>query len=186
MIVHTWVRDYRMNCFSFFFFYLFIYFWLSHHCEMWLSLIRKVQEPLFVFRQDVTWMRKFWRQDVTEIWSLHDMSNSGDVIASPEEARLQKKFFFFKHSNHCYANWKFHKKEKKRRKKKRAGWLPKNRQKGQIALSDDPFRCRVALWSDTKRDMQQKIMSYFRRNQIEEYKAVRKRNNSTSLDSSPV
>lgn len=53
-------------------------------------------------------------------------------------------------------------------------WLPKNRQKRQIALSEYPFR--AALFGVTpERDMQRKIISYFIRNQIEDFKAVKNR-----------
>lgn len=47
-------------------------------------------------------------------------------------------------------------KSKNLQKQVESRWRPKNRQKRQIALSECPFRCRVALWSDTKRDTQQK------------------------------
>lgn len=49
-----------------------------------------------------------------------------------------------------------HTQKKKKKKEKEQVGFPKIDKKGQIALSDYPFRCRVTLWSDTKRDMQQK------------------------------
>lgn len=153
---------------------LFVSSWLSHDCDRWLSLIRKVQESLSVFtRTRHEW--EFWHQNVTETWSLDDMSNSKDVIAGPEYTRLQKIsflffLFFLTHSNHYYVNSQL---KKKKKKQVESQWRRKNRQKRQIAESERPFRCRTALWSDTKKRYAAKIMSHFRRNQIEDYKAVK-------------
>lgn len=96
------------------------------------------------------------------------MSNSKDVIAGPGYTRLQKIIVFFTHSNHYYVNSQF-----KKKKQVESRWLRKNRQKRQIAERERPFRCRMALWSDTKKRYAAKIMSHFRRNQIEDYKAVK-------------
>lgn len=170
-IVHTQTKDYRKDCFS-----SSVSVWLSHHCEMWLSLIRKVQHLPFVFvRMRHEWgilASKCHRNMITR-WYVKQQRR----YCRPRGCEITKIFFFLR-SNHCYANLKFYKKSK--------GWLPKNRQKRQIALRGSPFRCRVALWSDTKRDVWQKNNVILHKKSDWSVQSSQKWNNSTSLDSSPV
>jgi len=117
MIVHTWAKHYREDCFS----CIFSVF-DRHITDMWLGLITKVQESLFVgVRMRHEW--GFWHQNVTGIWSLDDyVSYNKDVIAGPEYTRLQK-FCFFTLQLHSVN---LQKQVESRR-------LPKNRQKRQFA-----------------------------------------------------
>lgn len=161
MIVHTWAKQqgglFFLQHFS---------FWLSHHCEMWLGLYKN--HCFFFVRTPHEW--ESWHQNVTEIWSLDDMSNSKDVIAGPEYTRLQKiiVFVFFLHSNHSYVNSEFTK----------AGWITLAPLK--IDKRDKLLKVNVLLDAEwlfgvtPKETCSKKITSYFIRNQIDDYKAVKK------------
>lgn len=86
MIVHTQATDDRRNCFS-----TSLPFFDNHitvKCDLASS---EKYKNLFLWEGDMN--EEFGVKNVTEIWSLHDMSNSKDVIAGPEDTRLEKVFF---------------------------------------------------------------------------------------------
>lgn len=126
MIVHTWAKRYRGGCFSY---SVSVDCHITVKCDFASSDKKYKNHGLFCFFVRTRHEWEFWRQNVTETWSIDDMSNSKDVIAGPEYTRLQKivSFFFFSTLQSLLCKFKNLQKQVESR------WLPKNRQKRQIA-----------------------------------------------------
>lgn len=174
MIVHTWAKHYKEDCFS----YSISGFWLSHHCQMWLSLIRKVQEPAVCFRKDATWMKipasKCHRNMISR-WYVKQQRS----YCRPRIHKITKDYYFFLHSNHYYVNSEFTK----------AGWITL----APLKIDKRDKLLRVNVLSDAERLFGVTPKETCSENNVILHKksdwglqSSQKRNNSTSLDSSPV
>lgn len=178
MIVHTWAKRYRGGCFSY---SVSVDCHITVKCDFASSDKKYKNHGLFCFFVRTRHEWEFWRQNVTETWSIDDMSNSKDVIAGPEYTRLQKivSFFFFPHSNHYYVNSKIYKSRLNH-----AGSLKIDKRDKLLkvnVLSDAEW-----LFGVTPKETCSKNNVTLHKKSDCGLQSSQKWNNSTSLDSSPV
>lgn len=168
---------------------------------MWLSLVRQEQESLVwvvFFRvcfllKNATWMRILaskCHRNMINRWYVKQQTTLLQAQNTQDYKRFFLLFLFFLftlQSLLCklfflyYLFFFFF-----LQKQVESRWLPKNRQKETNCLKWMSFQMQSGSLEWHQKRRAAKITSYFIRNQIEDYKAVKKWNNSTSLDSSPV